>query len=101
MNPSLQNLNALGSGASIQKATTRLSTLPINEKFIILRAKRVTTPFGPAVLVELESTKVFLPTRFSKMSDEDLEYLNSGKVHLTYTGRVEENNMDTVSFCVD
>lgn len=92
----MQNLINLGSGAGKLKPTTRPSALPINQKFLVLAAKRVKTPYGNAILVELEKEKIFLPSRFSEMMEEDLSYLNNGKVQLSYSGRV--NGMDLIDF---
>lgn len=91
----LQSLKHLGEGGG-SKTTLRLSSLEQGEKYPILSARRTTTKFGAAVVAYLKESKIFLPARFSALSDEELEFLNSGTVALIYRGR--KNSMDIIDF---
>lgn len=91
----LQSLKQLGEGGNRERIQ-RLSALEQGEKYPIISARRTTTKFGAAVVVYLKDCKVYLPARFSALTDEGLKFLNSGQVIMIYRGRV--NSMDVVDF---
>jgi len=65
-----------------------LSELDVNRKYRILRAKRLTTRFGPTVVLTVKGedaapAQMFLPRRYSDViSDTDIEQINSNAVFL-------------------
>jgi len=69
-----------------------LSSLDPKKLYPIVRAKSITTKYGPTVLLSLRVSEtsifqVFLPKRYSDvMSDEDMDNINSKAVslHLVY-----------------
>ncbi|XP_064458890.1 glutamate--cysteine ligase-like [Ornithodoros turicata] len=69
----LDKLKKCGDG-EIQK----MSNIPKNEKFEVLDIQKIDTMYGEAVYVELrmendKPVKVYLPGRFKKLSEEELE----------------------------
>jgi hypothetical protein len=87
--------------ANVASATSNtivwISTLSVGCRYTITSAERVTTRFGPTVLLgiifnELQGVKVFLPKRYSAVfSDSDTEDINMSKVKLflIYKGTCE------------
>ena len=79
------------------KAVT-IPSLEIGRRYEILSAERVTTRYGPSVLLTInlgtsssssENVRVFLPTRYSNViTDDDMEAINMKHVHshLVYKG---------------
>jgi hypothetical protein len=66
--------------------------MEIDNKYQI-RAERVTTKFGPTVLMHVKETpyeivKVFIPKRYSSVISDDMEFINSQKasLNLVYKG---------------
>ena len=74
--------------------TVCVPELVVNRKYRILQAKRLTTRFGPTVILTVKGedavpTQVFLPRRYSDLfSDTDIEQINSNIVflHLVFKG---------------
>ena len=66
----------------------KIAALEVERKYPIIRAERVETKFGPAVLLTIldapiKSIKVFLPKRYlAAMADEDIDDINSERVSL-------------------
>ena len=69
-------------------ASVNVNTLEPHKLYTIIRAKRITTIYGPKVVLtlriaEINIVKIFLPKRFSDVvSDEDINALNSKAVSL-------------------
>ena len=71
-----------------------VTELYLNRKYSILRAKRLTTRFGPTVVLTIPEAganpaQIFLPRRYSDViTDTDIEHINSNTVflHLVYRG---------------
>jgi hypothetical protein len=69
-----------------------VTELDFNLKYRILMAKRLTTRFGPTVVLTISDSRaaqVFLPRRYSDVvTDTDIEQINSNAVflHLVYRG---------------
>ena len=71
-----------------------VTELDLNPKHRILRAKRLTTRFGPTVVLTIRGegaapAQIFLPRRYSDViTDTDIEQINSNAVflHLVYKG---------------
>ena len=76
-----------------------VSELDVNRKYRILQARRLTTRFGPTVILTVKyedaaQVQVFLPRRYSNVfSDTDIEQINSNDVflHLLFKGVVSLN----------
>jgi hypothetical protein len=74
--------------------TISVTELDPDRKYRIIRAKRLTTIFGPTVVLTIQdsmqaSAQVFLPRRYSDVvTDTDIEQINSNTVflHLVYRG---------------
>jgi hypothetical protein len=79
----------------------RVNTTEVNKKYPIVRAERVTTKFGPTVLMHIKEqapkvVKVYLPKRYSAIvSDEDIEPINFNKIsfNLLYEGTCEKQTL--------
>jgi len=73
----------------------KLSSLQVDRKYPITFAERISTRFGPAIVLAIRDTpdrilKVFMPRRyFSAFSNEDIDDINSAKVtlNLLYKGQ--------------
>lgn len=69
------------------KINKSLRDLEINKGYKILKSKRVTNSiFGVSILLELEECSVFLPKRFSGLSNDFLLELDKGAALLIYRG---------------
>lgn len=87
----LESLNHLGL-IDEEKAVEKLKDLKVGEKHKIISAKRVSTRYGPTILLELENAVTFLPKRFAEISKEDLENFNSGLYYVVFEGMQEDTN---------
>ena len=65
-----------------------VSELDVNRKYRILQTRRLTTRYGPTVILTVKGenaalVQVFLPRRYSDVfSDTDIEQINSNAVFL-------------------
>jgi hypothetical protein len=80
--------------------TVKIPSLEIGRRYEILAAERVTTRYGPSILLTIalgtsssssssDSVRVFLPTRYTDViTDEDISTINTRQVqlHLVYKG---------------
>jgi len=74
--------------------TIYVTELNLNRKYRILRAKRLTTRYGPTGVLTIRDAgatlvQIFLPRRYSDViSDTDIEQINSNAVflHLVFKG---------------
>jgi len=73
--------------------SVNLSSLEPNKWYPIVRAKRITTKYGPTVLLSLRVSETsivqaFLPELYSDGSDDDMNNINSKAVslNLVYKG---------------
>jgi len=74
--------------------TVSVSELDVNRKYRILRAKRLSSCFGPKVILTVKTkdaapAPIFLPRRYSDVfTDTDIEQINSVAVfvHLVFKG---------------
>ena len=77
-----------------------LSSLGINKLYPIVRAKRITTKYGPTLLLSLRDSEasmvqIVLPKRYCVViSDDDMDKINSKAVslNLVYKGICEASN---------
>jgi hypothetical protein len=85
--------------ASCSTNAVSINSLDVGLKYSILLAARVTTKFGPSIVLTLRddevstAVKVFLPGRYySLFSESDIEDINSQKVryYLVYRGQSEK-----------
>jgi len=86
----------------IQEASSsqviRVNTMEMNKNYPIVSAERITTKFGPTVLMHIKEqpskvVKVYLPKRYSAfVSDEDIELINLNKIslNLVYKGTCDK-----------
>jgi len=82
------------------EAFNKLSTLSKIYKFKaiqpgrydLVNIKKINTKFGETCVVTLtvnsKSVDVFLPKRYSKLTEKDIEQLNDGKYKIEYIGMV-------------
>jgi hypothetical protein len=76
-----------------------VGTLDVDCAYPILFAERVTTKYGPSIVItlgatQLEAFKVFLPTRYINLfKDEDIYDINhqKGMFNFTFKGRCVTN----------
>jgi hypothetical protein len=72
-----------------------IGSLEVGRKYPIVLAHRMTTRFGPSILLSLQETadrigKIFLPSRYySLFTSDDSEEINSQRVsiHFVYKGK--------------
>jgi hypothetical protein len=75
--------------------TVKISSLEVDRKYPITRAKRIITKFWPTVLLNIRDTsfntvKVFIPKRYGSIfSDADIEDINTEKSVIT--SRLQRN----------
>lgn len=74
------------------KAVMKLSALGENRKFRILEARRMKSRYGLRLIVELSDCQVFLPQRFSSISDKHLKLLNNQNIFLVYKGPIGQTS---------
>ena len=67
----------------------KLVDLLLGQPQPIKTAKVVTTKFGKSVLIELEDSVVFLPSRVTETYSPHIGYFGSGKYSLVFRGKVE------------
>lgn len=83
-NASLKELNDLGSFE--YKSILKLIYITPGETIRIVKIRKVTSQFGPRILVETEKNVLFLPKRATETVKAILDYFNSGKYGLLVTG---------------
>jgi len=73
--------------------------MEVNKKYPIIGVERITTKFGPTVLMHIKEQpskvmKVYLPKRYSATISDDIELINSRKIslNLLYKGTCEKTN---------
>lgn len=74
----IKKFNSLGYNKSI----LHLKEIPYLGTIKIVGAKMTKTPFGDIVLLETDDHVIFLPKRYSAMTEDDIEELGSGKYQL-------------------
>lgn len=84
----LAELNALGASAFTGLPTRAVRTLPIGEAVPIRGVKRVTTRFGQRLLVTCQDYVVFLPERYTTISEQTETACNGGGLALLYLGEI-------------
>jgi hypothetical protein len=70
--------------------TVKIPSLEMGRRYAILAAERVTTRYGPSILLTIalgtsspDSVRVFLPTRYTDViTDEDITSKNTHQVQL-------------------
>lgn len=65
----------------------KINTLNPDVKYKIYDIRGVDTLYGRKVLVELDNFNTFLPTRFSKLTEEQLQEYNKKNLCLRYLGK--------------
>lgn len=65
---SLNHLNT----AAVDKKLIKLIDLELDVQYKIYSAKKTSTKFGDAILIELEDSKVFLPKRLTEVVVGDI-----------------------------
>lgn len=81
---SFAELNKIGSSAGLE--TVRLTDVPTNKPFLLTSMKRVDTCYGQKILCTCEQFKVFLPSRFSSMSEESINTPEKQPTFIKYKG---------------
>ena len=75
-------------GQAVSYRTVRIPNLDIGRRYEILSAERISTRYGPSVLLTItvgpsDNARVFLPTRYTQVfTDADLADVNTGRLHL-------------------
>ena len=72
-----------------------LSELELNKFYFISDAERVTTKYGPTIVVYIDNYKVFLPKRFAKITDEAFDNI---KLSYMKVYREEGYNYPLITF---
>ena len=80
----LNEINAIGQTIGLE--TRRLRDLQIDHGFPIIEFRKIATPYGVRLLCVCDEFKVFLPERFSRLSDATIIELNSQELCLKYLG---------------
>lgn len=80
----LNEINTIGQTIGLE--TRRLRDLQIDHGFPIIEFRKINTRYGDRVLCVCDEFKVFLPERFSRLSDATLAELNSQDLCLKYLG---------------
>ena len=59
-------------------------------EYLLINLKRITTKFGDIIIARLqvdnEEMDFFLPKRFSKLTDKEIDELNKGNYYIEYKG---------------
>jgi hypothetical protein len=79
---------------AVSYRTVKIPSLEIGRRYEIMLAERVTTRYGPSVLLTItlgtsDSVRVFLPTRYTNViTDDDITAINTRQVllYLVYKG---------------
>ena len=100
----LNNINSNMAPKEINQ-TTKLTDLPQNTPFIIKGIKRINTKYGEMLLAELVfkynetivDYRVFLPQRFAKMSQPQIDILNKvDNIRMVYNGKNKSGVHDLI-----
>lgn len=71
----------------VSKPYIKVSDMEFGRQYKVLNVSRCTTKFGPKVSLELEDARIFLPSRYDKITDAALEGLNmEGNLYITNEG---------------
>lgn len=84
----------------VSNNAVRLNTLDIDRKYEIVKAEKVTTKYGLAILISIKensfsTVKVFLPKRYSVVfDDDDIASINAKSItlYLVYKGTCTKSN---------
>lgn len=96
---SLDKINQTGLLASPLKPKINPEQLQIDAINKIYRVRRISTPFGPCIQVELENGVVFLPRRFlEEISAERVIEMNKLSLGLVFRGMKQISNSATPLF---
>ena len=80
----MEFLNKLGScmGTEFRK----IDDLPDNTPILIDEWTAITTRYGRQIVITVNGVKYFLPSRFSKMTDLDVNAYNLKQITITFKG---------------
>ncbi|GLV33351.1 hypothetical protein CBL_20099, partial [Carabus blaptoides fortunei] len=72
----INELNSIGQ-LEAEKPIAKIKDLALGVQHKVYKCRRVTTRYGPTILLELESSAVFLPKRFAEITDQQVADLKS------------------------
>ncbi len=75
----------------------KLNELTVNQKYLITDITKVTTKYGDKLVIHLQyqglnnahNFRTYLPDRYSRLSNEDIEDLRSSDFNFIYKGKDE------------
>ncbi len=78
----------------------KLNELTLKQKYLITNIVKISTKYGDKLVAHLEykgfkithKFRTYLPDRFNRISDEDIEELSSGEFYLLYQGKNEKGH---------
>lgn len=86
----LNNINRVGEQTQVE--TRRVTDLEVFKQYRVCELKRIQTRYGARILCCLEDFNVFLPTRFARLTNGELEELNrEPQLFMFYQGRADNN----------
>lgn len=86
----LNNLNEI-SVKKYEKNTISLKDLSMNVKYPILNCMRMFTKYGERIMLEIETNVIFLPQKYSKLTDDQIEDLCSGNFYFEKVKEADNN----------
>lgn len=73
----------------LPKPIIKIQEMTVNQKYLIKSAEKLQTSYNEKVLLELEEVRVFLPDRYTKITDNALDDLNKGLYWIKNDGEIE------------
>lgn len=90
-----------GIGLLETKDIRKLSELSTEIKYRVYNLQTIETLYGRRVVAELTNFSVFLPSRFTKLTNEQIEEYNTKRLTLHYLGKKDvgfKQHADIVKF---
>lgn len=83
----------------VAKPFIKVSEMEFGRHYKVIKAARCSTKFGEKVTLEFENEKIFMPSRYDKLSDAALERINTGgEMYITNEGE-DGNQSYKLKFC--
>lgn len=73
----------------LPKPIIKIQEMTMNRKYLIKSAEKLQTSYDGKILLELEDVRVFLPDRYSKITDNALDDLNKGLYWIKNDGEID------------
>lgn len=82
-------LDELNKILPIHKPIIKIQEMVVNQKYTIKSAEKQPTSYDGKILLELDEVRVFLPDRYTKITDDALDGLNKGQYWIKNDGAIE------------